>query len=271
MGVPQGGGGSVGEQGRETMPGVIMDSGSRNGSHTNHDRDRYFNGINGEGKASEKGRDKNQARSESQQNMTPISPAIHNGMNGNLKDGSTRQQNSTGEPIPKDLLDSIHNLPPEVEHITQNFVPLSDLLSRQSQQSHNDLLKAINDLANMPIPQSAMNGSSSHITKEDDNSNDNVNKKVALLDFVQSQHSAWVKQLVLLEWSRKVDEVGKVIDLNNYLWHKGELYADLLQRMNFVRHDGLRGMKRNHDLATAVEVFCTGKANFMPDVSLLLK
>ncbi|KAA8574003.1 hypothetical protein EYC84_005540 [Monilinia fructicola] len=225
------------------MPGVIMDSGSRNGSHTNHDRDRYSNGINGEGKSSERSRDKNQARSEPRHNMAPINQAVSNGMNGNPKDGSARQQNSTEEPtIPKDVLDRIHDLPPEVEHITAGFVSLTELLNRQAQASHNELRTAITDLANMPIPQSAINLSAPHITKEDDASNDNVDKKVSLLNFIQGQHSTWVKQLVVLEWSRKADEMKRNL---------------------------LNAGVPNPDLKTAVEVLSTGKANWMPDLGYI--
>ncbi|QSZ33899.1 hypothetical protein DSL72_005473 [Monilinia vaccinii-corymbosi] len=240
-----------------------MDSGSRNGSHTNHDRDRY---SNGEGKASEKSRDKNQARSEPQQNMTPISPAVPNGMNGSFKDGSARQQNSTEESIPKDILDRIHDLPPEVEHITAGFVSLTELLNRQAQSTHNELRTAITDLANMPIPQSAISESSSHITKEDDTSNDNVDKKVNLLTFIQAQHSAWVKQLVVLEWSRKADEVSRIIDLNFHLMNKRELYHNIVGTIFQMKRNLLNAGVPNPDLKTAVEVLSTGKANWMPDL-----
>ncbi|CAD6453655.1 fcbe58fe-4f70-479d-8ada-daff5b887913 [Sclerotinia trifoliorum] len=251
------------------MPGIIMDSGSRNGSHTNHDRDRHSNGTNGEAKASEKGRDKNQARSEPQQNMTPISRAVPNGMNGNLTDGPARQQNSGEDPIPKDILDRIHDLPPEVEHITFNFLSLTELLNRLAQSTHNELRQEITKLANMPTPQSAINGSPSHITKEDDTSNDNVNKKVSLLDFAQTQHSRWVKQLVLLDWSRKADQVSKIIDLNVHLIHKRGLYNLILAHVGDVKKKLCDIDSPSPDLKTAVEVLSTGKANWMPDLGYI--
>ncbi|EDN94139.1 hypothetical protein SS1G_10008 [Sclerotinia sclerotiorum 1980 UF-70] len=246
-----------------------MDSGSRNGSHTNHDRDRHSNGTNGEVKASEKGRDKNQALSEPQQNMTPISPAVPNGMNGNLTDGPARQQNAGEDPIPKDILDRIHDLPPEVEHITFNFLSLTELLNRLAQSSHNELRQEITKLASMPTPQSAINGSSSHITKEDDTSNDNVNKKVSLLDFAQTQHSRWVKQLVLLDWSRKADQVSKIIDLNVHLIHKRGLYNIILAHIGDVKKKLCDIDSPSPDLKTAVEVLSTGKANWMPDLGYI--
>lgn len=272
MGVPQGGGGLLGEQGRDTMPGVIMDSGSRNGSHTNHDRDRHYNGTNGEARASEKGRDKSQARSEPQQNMTPISPAALNGMNGNFSDGSARQQNSMEEPIPNNNLDRIHDLPPEVRHITDGYISLTELLNRLSTRSHNDLLQFIPHLANMPIPQSAINESSSHITKEDDTSNDNVNKKVSLLSFASGQHEQWMKHLVLLDWSKNHDAntVSKIIDLNTHLIHQRHVYDALIFNISDMKRNLVKVDSPSPDLKTAVEVLSTGKANWMPDVSLLL-
>ncbi|ESZ95556.1 hypothetical protein SBOR_4036 [Sclerotinia borealis F-4128] len=268
--APQGGGGLVGEQGRETMPSVFMDSGSRNGSHTNHDRDRHSNGTNVEARASEKGRDKMQARPEPQQNMTPTSPAMPNGMNGNFMDGSARQQNPMEEPIPQDILDHIHDLPPEVEHITANFISLTELLNRLAQSTHNDLRRAITELADMPVPQSAINGSSYHTAREDDTSNDNVKKKVSLIEFAQTQHATWVKQLVILDWSRKADEVSKIIDLSVHLIHQRELYNGILGCLGQMKRGLLDLDVPNPDLKTAVEVLSTGKANWMPDLGYIV-
>ncbi|KAM3077049.1 mediator complex subunit [Clarireedia jacksonii] len=251
------------------MPGVIMESESRNGSHTNHDRDRRNNRVNGEAFVSEKGQDKSQARTETQQNMTLVSPAVPNGINGNSRDKSAQQQNDKEELIPKELLERHNELPSEIDHITTGFVPLSDLLGRLSQMTHNKLSQKVLEVAHMPLPPSTTNGNASHITKDDDNSVDNLNKKLVLLDFMQETHAKWVKALVITEWSKKAEDVSKIIDLRWHLESKRRLYDEAVTTMVGVKKLLNGARVPNPDFKTAVEVLTTGKANWMPDLGYI--
>jgi mediator of RNA polymerase II transcription subunit 14 len=253
------------------MPGVIMETESRNGSHTNHDRDRRNNRVNGEAFVSEKGQDKSQARTEPQKNMTPVSPSIPNGVNGNFRDKSAQQQDATEEAIPKELLERYNELPAEIDHITSGFIPLSDLLGRLSQVTHNKLGQRILEVAHMPLPPSATNGNASHITKDDDNSVDNLNKKLALIAFVQETHTKWVKALVITEWSKKAEDVSKIIDLRWYLEGNRKLYDAAVTSMVGVKKLLNSAKVPNPDFKTAIEVLTTGKANWMPDVRSLVE
>jgi len=263
--VPKGVGGKEGDTEKDTMPGVIMESVSRNGSHTNHDRDRHPNGVNGEVYAVEKGQEKGKGRMEPMQNMTPISPTLPNGLNG-IMDAAQKAILQGGQ-ISQDSLNRIHDLPPEIEHITMNFEPLSQLLRRTAQITHNNLADTLQELAQMPVPASATNGNSAH-TPLDDNSNENVAKKVKLLEFANGEHSRWVKALVITDWSRRAADVSKLIDLNVHMNKQKWYYDSAVHEMAEVK----RGLKYarlpNPDLKTAVEVLTTGKANYMPDVSL---
>jgi mediator of RNA polymerase II transcription subunit 14 len=248
----------------ESMPGVIMENG-RNGSHTNHDRDQRLNGVNGANYVPEKNQEKGKGRAEPQQNMTPISPTIPNGLNGSFMDGS-RHQNGEGDAISQDLQERINQLPPEIAHITQGYMPLSRLLSRLAQKAHNDLSSTILELAQMQVPSSTVNGSASHITIADDNSAENLAKKLRMLKFAQDSHTEWTKALVITGWSRRAEDVSRTIDLKIHLDNQAQFYENAVYELGEVKKGLIHARLPNPDLPTALEVLTTGKASWMPDV-----
>lgn len=256
----------VGDQRQETMPGVIMENGGRSGAHTNHDRDQRPNGISITHHGSEKIQDKGKGREQPLQNMTPTSPILLNGLNGNMTEKIL--QNQGNYEIPKDIQNQISLLPPEIIHITQGYMSLKTLLARQSQKTHHNLLATINELAQMPGPASLANGNSAHSTSLDDNSSENINKKLRLLKFATDQHEAWTKTLVITGWSRRADDVSKIIDLKCHLDTQRQYYEEAIAHMSTLAKNLFHARLPNPDLKTAVEVLTTGKASWMPDVSL---
>jgi mediator of RNA polymerase II transcription subunit 14 len=248
------------------MPGVIMENGSRNGSHTNHDRDVRPNGINGGVHTSEKTQEKSKPKAEPQQNMTPTSPFAPTGLNGNFTTDALRQEGE-GKTIAREAEDRSFQLPPEINHITQGYIGLKDLLSRMAQKTHSDLIGTITELSQMPLPASATNGNTSHSNAPDDNSLENVNKKVRLLQFLETAHDSWTKALVIAGWSRRAEEVSKIIDLHVHLNLQKQLYLNILGRMGDDKKELMAARMLNPDLRTALEVLTTGKASWMPDVS----
>lgn len=251
----------------ESMPGVIMENG-RNGSHTNHDRDQRPNGVNGASHVPEKTQEKGKGRAEPQQNMTPISPTVPNGLNGSFVD-SSRLQNGGGDAIPQDLQERFNQLPPEIAHITQGYLPLSKLLSRLAQKTHNDLSSTILELSQMPIPSSAVNGNTSHMITVEDSSAENLAKKLRMLKFTQDAHTEWTKALVITGWSRRAEDVSRTIDLKIHLDNQTQFYDNAVYDLGEVKKGLIHARLPNPDLPTALEVLTTGKASWMPDVRFL--
>jgi mediator of RNA polymerase II transcription subunit 14 len=252
------------------MPGVIMENGSRNGSHTNHDRDPRSNGTNGGGYTSEKTHDRGKTRSEPQQNMTPTSPFAPNGLNGSFTGEGQRQGASEEKMIARETQQRSTELPEEIIHITQGYIGLKDLLCRMAQKTHSDLISTITELSQMPLPPSTMNGNGSHPTSVEDNSPENINKKVRLLQFLETAHDSWTKALVIAGWSRRAEEVSKIIDLHVHLNLQKQLYLNILGQMGNDKKELMAARLLNPDLKTALEVLTTGKVSWMPDVSLNL-
>lgn len=258
-GVAKGGERLEGELKAVNMPGVIMENGSRNGSHTNHDRDQRPNGVNGAIRTSEKGK----GRAEPLQNVTPVSPTIPNGLNGNFAE---KHQNGGDGTIPKDVKAQIDQLPPEILHITQGYMGLSSLLSRLAQKTHNDLSKTIMDMAQMPLPAAAVNGNASHGMSNDDTSQDNLAKKLRLLNFAQDAHTEWTKALIITHWSRRSEDVSKMIDLKIHLDTQKNYFDLAINDLVEFKRGLVHARLPNPDLKTALAILTTGKVTWMPEV-----
>jgi mediator of RNA polymerase II transcription subunit 14 len=244
----------------ERMPGVTMEYANGNGAHMNHDRDTRPNGINGSSHASESV-EKGKGRSEVG-GMLPLHPSPANGVNGTSIDRAPQERVSGVESVPQNMLDQ---LPPELIHITEGYLPLARLLERLAQTSHNELEAKILELADMPLPQSMLNGNGAHAPVED-HSADNISRKLRLLKLAQELHAKWVKALVLTQWSRKSEDVSKLIDLTMYLRTRKWQYDGALGEMSELKRSLAPAALPNPDLKTALEVLSTGKASWMPDV-----
>ncbi|PBP20661.1 mediator complex subunit MED14 [Diplocarpon rosae] len=249
------------------MPGVIMDHGSRNGSHTNHDRDQRQNGANGVSRAAEKMQDKGKPRAEPLQSMTPTSPIIPEGLNRNTT-GPPRHENGANGTL-RNLQTQMGQLPPEITHIADGYMPLSALLIRLAQKSHADLLGAMGDLAQMPTPAATINGSASHYSLTEDASQENVRKKLRLLNFATTTHESWTKALVITGWSRKSEEVSKLVDLRIHLEAQKLLYTEAIDSMANNKRAIHNFRLPNPDFRTALEVLTTGTASWMPDLNYI--
>jgi mediator of RNA polymerase II transcription subunit 14 len=184
----------------------------------------------------------------------------------------------------------MEDLPDELRHITDDVMPLSLLLGRLAQFSHMKLQELILDLASKPLPENALNGnakgpvnggingnvnigpngnakgSNVPIPALEDTSPESLDKKTMILKFIQDLHSRWVKALVITEWARNADEVGKLIDLRTHLAEKLELYNTTFWSMVNVKREMAFAKVPSPDLKTALEVLSTGAVHWMPDV-----
>lgn len=163
----------------------------------------------------------------------------------------------------------MNDLPEEIVHITHGFVPLSLLLTRLAQVTHNSLQDKMAELAKMPLPATAVNGNSA-AGGLDDSSSENLRKKGNLASFAQDLHGKWLKALVITEWSRKSEMVSKLIDLKFHIDQQRILYDASLDNIVNVKRDLTFARMPSPDLKTALQVLSTGKAPWMPDVSVPL-
>lgn len=250
------------------MPGVIMDQESRNGSLTNHDRDQRPNGVNGRPCASGAASEKGKARAEPHQNMTPTSPTAPDAPAGKEADNAQQENGSNGSNgSSRDSQAHADLLPQEIFHMTEGYVPLTLLLQRTAQKTYSDLVTTLRDLEQMPTPASALNGNASHTSVSEDMSQENLQKKLRLLNFATNAHEVLTKALVITGWSRKAHDVSKLVDLRIHLEAQKLLYTHAIETMATNQKALHTYRLPNPDLKTALEALTTGKASWMPDVS----
>ncbi|RKF83947.1 Mediator of RNA polymerase II transcription subunit 14 [Golovinomyces cichoracearum] len=156
-------------------------------------------------------------------------------------------------------------LPPEIGHITQGYVPLHSLIARLAQKTHSELIKTIKDLAQMQLPTHKGNYNSTQVSGVDDGSAENLAKKLRMLKFATDSHEAWTKALVITGWSRKAEDVSKIIDLKVYLDQRQQDYVEAIEQMAHDKRGYIYARLPNPDIKTALEAMVTGKASWMPE------
>lgn len=239
-----------------------MDDAPQNGVHSNHDRDTRINGVNGDVAI--------------KREITPdkgkgvATTAVVNGGYDTSADGRPRHDQEPEGPLSAEKRSKMNDLPDELIHITENFIPMNFLLTRLAQVSHNALQDKVVELAKMPLPQTVMNGNSdSHGNNIDDTSAENLSKKASLLHFVQDMHTKWVKALVITEWSRKAELVSKLIDLKAHLNQQMRKYDEALDYIVDVKRNLTFARLPNPDLKTALQVLSTGEVPWMPEFNYI--
>ncbi|KAL8343305.1 hypothetical protein RB598_004578 [Gaeumannomyces tritici] len=213
---------------------------------TNHDRNLKLNGVDGGG-------------------MVKPDPDGKYFADGAANMDAVQQIQTPAQSLPADNPSRMNDLPDEIQHITENFLSISQLLSRLAQKSHNELQEKIIELAKKPLPIApTLNGHTDH-SNIDDASVENLDKKVLLLRFAQEQHAKWVKALVITEWSKKAALVSKLIDLKGHLQQQMMTYDLALDSMMTCKRNLAYARLPSPDLKTALQVLTTGNAPWLPD------
>lgn len=228
------------------MPAVLMmENGGQDGLHTGHDRPS------------------SQANGAAAQPPLKDAPAAASA----ARTGDAAPVAAPSQLTAEQRNARMNDLPEEIVHITEGFVPLSLILGRMTQTTLNAVQEKMAELAKMPVPSAAMNGAATNGTSSDDASNENIRKKTNLLTFAQELHGRWVKALVITEWSRNSDMVSKLIDLKWHIDQQRILYDSMLDQIVHVKRDLTFARMPSPDLKTSLKVLSTGSAPWMPDVS----
>jgi len=161
-------------------------------------------------------------------------------------------------------------LPPEIEHITFGYIPLSRLISRLAQETFNNLTDVINEISttgaseaasNSGFPSNQINGN-----RVVDSRNSDILKRQRMLEWAQQRRDDFIKILVLSQWSRQAEQVGKCIDLNVWLGTQRRTYNDAVAWVGEFKRVVEHTKLPNPDLKTALEALSLGKASWLPDV-----
>ena len=165
--------------------------------------------------------------------------------------------------------------PPDVEHITFGYLPLSTLITRLVQDTFNGLNHAINDSwdiktssgsdsTHTPNTKLIVNGEVGAKSIES-----NAQQKLRLLHFAQDSRARFIKILVLSRWSRQVESIGRVIDLK--VWFDGQrrLFEDAISWMGELKRVLPPVKQPSPDIKMALESLSLGKAPWLSDVNYI--
>lgn len=146
-----------------------------------------------------------------------------------------------------------------------SYLPLAALINRAAQSCWNNLAILLDQLASIQIPdlngdstKPLLNGQTNNQTKA------NLEKKEKLLQFANDQKADFIKLLVLLQWSRDVEDVSKTISINYWLMTRRQAYWDAIASLVRIKQDSAGFQVPNPDLKTAAEILSRGKALDIP-------
>ena len=126
-------------------------------------------------------------------------------------------------------------VPPEIPHVTNNIVPLSNVLRFHTQEAYKQLSRQIESLAHTRTSES-----------------DAARKRKLLAVIVALRHD-FVKLYTLVKWAQRSKDVSKLIDVLNYLRGQEFYFDNLLLGIHALNH--FSGAKLPLlDLLTAMEV-----------------
>ncbi|KAI4180858.1 MAG: hypothetical protein L6R41_006977 [Letrouitia leprolyta] len=153
-------------------------------------------------------------------------------------------------------------LPPEIEHIGEGYISLTNIVTRLVQDTFNGLTECINDMSGLPVLQREEDSTASATQI-------NLEKKQRMLVFAQERRAQFIKVLVLSQWSRQAEAVSKVIDLKQWLELRRRLYDGACNWLGELAR--IMEMERmpNPDLKTALEVLSLGEIPGLPDLGYL--
>lgn len=161
---------------------------------------------------------------------------------------------------------SIAHLPPEIQHITEGYLPLSKLFTRVSQECFNGLNELISELAQEPyVPQ--VNGFPPRDGTGHSQPDNGAQKRLRWLQFANDQRESFIKLLVILQWSKKVDDVSKLVDISVWNGEQRRSYDDSHGYLANMRRDMANARTSAPDIESALEVLNSGGLYRLSDVS----
>lgn len=192
--------------------------------------------------------------------------------NGNRMNGLYVGMPENQDNLTLELESLVGLLPPEIEHITTGYIPLSTLIPRLVQETFNGLTDVIDEMTKLEASPPSRDTQLNYVTPQlngagaSASSQTNVQKKLRMLNFAQDRRAQFIKILVLSQWSRQAIAIGKVIDLTCWLDLQKRLYKDAKWWMGELKRIVGPAKTPNPDLKTALEALSLAKASWLPDV-----
>ncbi len=206
------------------------------------------------------------------ENGTTYTNGDHGSINGVHLNGDSSDALEIQSKPSSAMANVISRLPPEMQHITLGFLPLSTLIARLVQETFNGLTEVIDEMSDMQVSLASQH-TPFHNAKTQINGNGignstkvNIEKKLRMLEFAQNRRAQFIKILVLSQWSRQAEEMTKVIDTRFWLQEQGQHFDGAIHWMGDMKRFLIPIKMPNPDIKTALEALSLGKASWLPDL-----
>ncbi|KAI1623603.1 mediator complex subunit MED14-domain-containing protein [Exophiala viscosa] len=196
-----------------------------------------------------------------------------------VEDGSSVQVNgqhstsqlSNGDLVPR-VANGLEQAPQEILRLIpkDNYLPMAALISRASQSCWTGLTRMVEQLAAIHVPEQNLDQTKALPNSLPNNQTKaNLDKKDRLLRFANDQKADFIKLLVLLEWSKNVEEVGKTISINFWLMRRRQAYWNTISSLALLKQESAGFQVPNPDLEVAAEVLSKGKVAKFPTLGYI--
>jgi mediator of RNA polymerase II transcription subunit 14 len=202
-----------------------------------------------------------------QKSSIPFSDRDQGHVNGQSSDAPLRHPT-----VPHTAISYTEQAPLEILQLISkdSYLPLAALVSRAAQACWNSLSVLLEQLTAIHV--SDHNGESTKSLpsgQANNQSKANLEKKEKLLLFANDQKADFIKLLVLLQWSRDVDDVSKTISINYWLMTRRQAYWDAIASLVLIKQDSAGFQVPNPDLKTAAEILARGRAIDIPTLGYI--
>lgn len=160
------------------------------------------------------------------------------------------------------LANEMEQAPSDILHLIpkDNYLPIAALIGRAAQSCWNSLTDLVEELASIQVPEQPAEPTKPLPNNLPNNqSKANLEKKERLLRFANDQKADFIKLLVLLQWSKNVDDVSKTISINFWLMKRRQAYWDAIASLALLKQESAGFQIPNPDLKGAAEVLSTGR------------
>jgi mediator of RNA polymerase II transcription subunit 14 len=191
--------------------------------------------------------------------------------NGIMTNGQAPKQMKSASSEPTMKQSSFLDLPPEILEITDGYVSLGTLTSRVTQQAWIELSELVEKVASMPSnsDRPLTNGYANGDFGSSASGDNNVTRKLLWLNWANTTREKMIKLMVLARWSRKVDQIKRMIDLMFWVNERDQAMETAAEGLGQLKLSLHEFKMRNPDIKTSLEILSTGKALWIPDFNLL--
>ncbi|KAF2096308.1 MED14-domain-containing protein, partial [Rhizodiscina lignyota] len=155
--------------------------------------------------------------------------------------------------------------------IASSFSPLSKLIERVSQECFNDLNDVIGKMADLQgrLQSNGVNGASAVSPVSGDAQVISAEKKRTILDFANKHREKFIKLLVILQWSKRADDVKQLVKVKAWLDQRAFEFENVGSLLGQLKIDLHWFKQPNPDIRTALEALSSGTASWIPDLGYI--